>query len=676
MKKLKMLLWMCLFPFLLLAQISTVQNTVEQQPKPLTIHEYLYKARIVTIENQGLILTQNGIHYVFSSDTSWGFDEITDAESDDYTPNYFTQHFDIGDPTTFVRHTRNYEWNTNNNDWILTRRGMDYIHSDFIDSSISRYLDEFGTTVSGDYYTYLRQPTGGATSEYYYQRFESGTGWVPGGRSQAYSNEDNSIRWSKSYQYNSTSMLYDLSSEYNVEDTDNHYLFESKSYSSGEISYWSKQFTLYNQDGNAVHTTMHNLNTSTDALSPTDSTAYVYNQGFAAALGYSWNGTNWDLDDYTRTFESASSQAPNGIKIDSVVTYNLVYDAQLDSVVAGSVKSKTVWNYDQDDNMIENLFYNSHGGPLYLYIRSTFEYDLINGDHHPTLTRNYVYSGSLMDLYLNSENHNLRSPDGSMQGDINFYFSEVGDTTSGYKSLMYFEGDAFYTFSYQWMPMDHAFIQTGFTMHNEMEPVTQYTYNDSFGKSRSVYVLESLPAAINPGPLFLALGDTVDLIISASNPNMSMPTLTMTGLPVTATFNQTTRRLYWIVDEEVAGPFEITATNGSKSSTIEVKVVFGEFTVGIEDESELPVEITLYQNYPNPFNPSTTISFELSGPQNVTLTVFNILGQPVQILLDSEFTSTGLKEIAFDASSLSSGIYFYRLETIDAVFNKKMTLIK
>lgn len=94
-----------------------------------------------------------------------------------------------------------------------------------------------------------------------------------------------------------------------------------------------------------------------------------------------------------------------------------------------------------------------------------------------------------------------------------------------------------------------------------------------------------------------------------------------------------------------------------------------------KEPEEIPSSIKLHQNYPNPFNPSTTISFELDNPTKVTLTIFDALGRTISVLLDDRRTS-GLHEISFDASGLSSGIYFYRLETGAFFETKRFTLIK
>ncbi|MFQ5797155.1 MAG: S8 family serine peptidase [Bacteroidota bacterium] len=76
----------------------------------------------------------------------------------------------------------------------------------------------------------------------------------------------------------------------------------------------------------------------------------------------------------------------------------------------------------------------------------------------------------------------------------------------------------------------------------------------------------------------------------------------------------------------------------------------------------LPITFKLYQNYPNPFNPSTVISYDLPGESYVRLSVYNMLGELIDILVDGK-ESAGRQSVEVDAEQLSSGVYFYRLET-------------
>jgi hypothetical protein len=93
-----------------------------------------------------------------------------------------------------------------------------------------------------------------------------------------------------------------------------------------------------------------------------------------------------------------------------------------------------------------------------------------------------------------------------------------------------------------------------------------------------------------------------------------------------------------------------------------------------------PAQFELAQNFPNPFNPNTKINFNLAVDSKVSLKVFNIVGQEVATLINSNLVA-GVNSINFDASELNSGVYLYRLEAtgIDGsnfVDIKKMTLIK
>jgi len=98
--------------------------------------------------------------------------------------------------------------------------------------------------------------------------------------------------------------------------------------------------------------------------------------------------------------------------------------------------------------------------------------------------------------------------------------------------------------------------------------------------------------------------------------------------------------------------------------------------LGFEDqESALPTELALSQNYPNPFNPATTLSYSLPEPSEITLTIFNILGQQVDILVQG-LEPAGIHTITWGASRFPSGVYFARLESGGSSKSIKMLLLK
>jgi hypothetical protein len=104
---------------------------------------------------------------------------------------------------------------------------------------------------------------------------------------------------------------------------------------------------------------------------------------------------------------------------------------------------------------------------------------------------------------------------------------------------------------------------------------------------------------------------------------------------------------------------------------------FTDFPVSVEDENanQLPLQFRLYQNYPNPFNPTTKIKYEISKTGLVTLKVYDVLGREVATLVNEEKPS-GIYEVEFDGSNLSSGVYFYRMRAGDFIDTKKFVLIK
>jgi hypothetical protein len=106
-----------------------------------------------------------------------------------------------------------------------------------------------------------------------------------------------------------------------------------------------------------------------------------------------------------------------------------------------------------------------------------------------------------------------------------------------------------------------------------------------------------------------------------------------------------------------------------------------QYPINIEDNNlNLPTEFALYQNYPNPFNPSTLISYQLPVSSDVTLNVYDILGNEIATLVN-EYKSAGSYEFEFNSNSsnvwnLTSGVYFYQLKAGVYVNTKKMILLK
>ena len=118
----------------------------------------------------------------------------------------------------------------------------------------------------------------------------------------------------------------------------------------------------------------------------------------------------------------------------------------------------------------------------------------------------------------------------------------------------------------------------------------------------------------------------------------------------------------------------ITENVVSNFNTVYLNIV----TTDIEDSgvsSGSPNSYTLGQNYPNPFNPTTTIPFEVVSGGNAKISVYNVLGQEVAVIADT-FFPVGQHTVTFDASNMSSGIYFYKLEMNGFIDMKRLILLR
>ena len=98
--------------------------------------------------------------------------------------------------------------------------------------------------------------------------------------------------------------------------------------------------------------------------------------------------------------------------------------------------------------------------------------------------------------------------------------------------------------------------------------------------------------------------------------------------------------------------------------------------VGVEEPATyIPKKFELAQNYPNPFNPTTIIKYDIPALSFVTLKVYDVLGKEVGTLVNEE-KPIGSYEVDFNATTLQSGIYFYKLQVGSFVETKKMVLMK
>uniref|UniRef100_A0A7V2ZIP6 T9SS type A sorting domain-containing protein n=1 Tax=Ignavibacterium album TaxID=591197 RepID=A0A7V2ZIP6_9BACT len=128
-------------------------------------------------------------------------------------------------------------------------------------------------------------------------------------------------------------------------------------------------------------------------------------------------------------------------------------------------------------------------------------------------------------------------------------------------------------------------------------------------------------------------------------------------------------------DFDLDGRTDIAIT--STSDSLYVLYNLGGGTVGVRDQevTEIPTSFSLSQNFPNPFNPTTTIQYSLPQAEDVTLKVYNLLGEEVKTLVN-DYQQAGKHSVQINVNNLPSGVYFYRIQAGNFVQTKKMILIK
>jgi hypothetical protein len=163
-----------------------------------------------------------------------------------------------------------------------------------------------------------------------------------------------------------------------------------------------------------------------------------------------------------------------------------------------------------------------------------------------------------------------------------------------------------------------------------------------------------------------ALSYHLQVSASSSFSSIVLDTTRITALGLTTSLNLNTT-YYWRVSALNSGG------EGAFSATRSFTVV------GITDveriNNGLVSDYSLSQNYPNPFNPTTTIQFSLPSSSNVRIIIYNALGNLVHLLVNGHY-APGRYTVTWDASSLPSGMYFYRIQTESFVDTKRLVLLK
>lgn len=638
-----------------------------------------------------------------NSDTTWTFGEYRAINDSLFRPaDYSYRWSENEDAENYVNNYNAYRWYADSTKWFPTAKTYSTVSSTALeDTSISYYYQ--GPTNEPYYGTRSRNiktPTSGSDYEMYRDSYQPVSGWVKQERSLRYRDENGYDTLTVQESYNQEDMVYRLSSEQKYINHENYNLSSYKSYNNdaeNALYSWNYDYTKIGQGGRYEYQVSKRLDYDTKELVGQDSLQFIYNNDFVEGRGYTWQDSVWVIETFYRSYQRTfANPDPNNIyhptitQVDSVITYS-VYPDSLDgngNIVIKEATTRSEFYYNDRGQQYEVRNYTLKDGVLTLANKSVRIYELINDNYVQVRQDSYGRDYFSGELYRSGFSINIYNNEGVNEGSESYNLNAAGDTTygNGYRYLILDDGTRV-NITLRYDTSIKKMIVSYYRAYKteQYDTVGKYTNQSSYidlvnnSGSRSISAGGSLASEIvfNDGPVNISMGDTLTLFVSARNIDLTVPAVSVTNMPATATFNPETKKFYWIVDEENPSPMTYTATSSRGSTSIEVPFVNTEGGLGVSNEDELVDrdEFNLAQNYPNPFNPSTTITFNLPQASEVSLKVFNMLGQQVATLINGRMNS-GTQSIQFDASNLSSGMYIYRLQAGNISKTKKMMLIK
>ena len=715
--------WMC--SIVAFAQTKPIQENVDKQYVDSKHKQFIYTVSPINkalderlIENrkafEEALKRQPEVFASTTSDTSWSYSENKSYTDTMFIPGGYTHYFNTTDSadnrvTTYDQ----FIWQPDSSRWTPSRVQRSFTTEDSYDSTYTFYYRSYEEEpYLGTKSLYPKTPADNADYEVIWESYEPANGWFPSSRTLSYRNENGRDTLSMDYSYDRDSLDYylsyryrnqqsenylmyeysyynqqGLSSQNRSEDTPEYSLSENKSYDwEGNMSYWQWEYLKKLTNGAWDYQVAKVYNPTEMKLMYEDSTQYVYSQDNSEIESryYFWDDSVWIYDQMYRSFQT--EVAENDFQVDSIIIYDVDYNEETMQREVGMPYTKTIMQYDGDGNqvMVEN--HTRVDDSLQVTNRTLRTYTLVN--EYPTITKqeSYAFDFSSMMLYRSSVSETKYNGN-AYAGNSYFNFNAAGDTTYGYITQYEQLPDGSYAdvrFDWDWqlkkVVLRSYRINGRQITGDDGKKYNQYisaTINPVDGTqaiNRSMNGYNQYPGVFNDGPIYIEMGDTLSLYVSARNPDMSIPEVEVMNLPSSATFDPETRNIYWVVDDLNPTPMTFKATRGDLSVSTEVEFINENFTVGAE-ESASPYEFALSQNYPNPFNPSTNINFSLPVASSVSLKVYNLLGQEVATLVDQRMGS-GAHAVSFDASRLSSGVYIYRLQAGNKVQTKKMLLVK
>jgi hypothetical protein len=192
------------------------------------------------------------------------------------------------------------------------------------------------------------------------------------------------------------------------------------------------------------------------------------------------------------------------------------------------------------------------------------------------------------------------------------------------------------------------------------------TYTLSVTRSSGTFSTGGIDIAVSSGTL--GIGTSTGIKISSGEVVHSSK---FTGT-TTKTFTYTAPNTAGTVTMAVTGAAGTNPPTWNHGTSLTITI---NPATGIIKTGELVTNYNLAQNFPNPFNPVTKINYSIPKSSNVTLYIYDILGQKVASLVN-EKQESGSYSVEFDASKLTSGVYYYKIEAGEYTSVKKMTLVK
>ena len=378
----------------------------------------------------------------------------------------------------------------------------------------------------------------------------------------------------------------------------------------------------------------------------TDASGFVYIYGFDEELRASFIGKyNSDGDSiwvsYDSTLDARINQfKPNNFSVDGLGN---IY---ISGTTYSSVRKSYACKYNVYGDKVWGLIYN-HAGVL---ISSTFSH-VIDNNGNIYITGS-VANGSYWDMYtlLYSQSPSIITEYTSSE--LNLPINDNQDTSSTY----------YINCTEDYLIQDIN-LEIDTVIHTNVSDLEFYlTHN-----------------GITDTLIYSVGGTGSNFINTVLDDSATMSVINATA-PFTGTFKpQSPLSIFNGVPAKGEWELRIYDRAAGNTGTLQqwsMKVIMSTNPTGVNEiGSNTPDEFSLSQNYPNPFNPNTKIKFTIKEKGLVTLKVYDILGKEISTLVN-DVKSQGLYDVDFNAAGLSSGIYFYSLQSGSNVESKKMILIK